>query len=85
MIELEYIIKDPEGVHALPAGDLVKLAKSITCSVMASGNGQAADCKRLFGLMSLGIKCGQKLTITCAGPDEATAITAIRDYLTKNL
>ena len=85
MEEIHYVITDPEGVHALPAGGLVKLAKSFECSILASGNGQSTDCKKIFGLMSLGIKSGQTLTIVCDGSDEALAITALRNYLTDNL
>ena len=85
MKEFQYTITDPEGIHALPAGDMVKLAKGFACSVIATGNGQATDCKKLFGLMSLGVKRGQTLTITCDGPDETTAITAFERYLSDNL
>ena len=85
MEEIHYVITDPEGVHALPAGGLVKLAQSFECSITASGNGQSTDCKKILGPMSLGIKRGQTLSIVCDGSDEAAAITAIRDYLKDNL
>ena len=34
MKEFKYVIKDNEGIHARPAGELVKLAKSFESSVM---------------------------------------------------
>ncbi len=85
MQEIHYVITDPEGVHALPAGGLVKLAMSFDCSITASGNGQSTDCKKIFGLMSLGIKSGQTLSIVCDGSDEDSAITALGNYLKDNL
>ncbi len=85
MTEITYTINDPKGIHALPAGELVKLAKGFACSVRAQGNGQSIDCKHPFGLMSLGVKKGQEITITCDGSDEALAIAALKDYLSDNL
>ena len=34
MKEFKYVITDNEGIHARPAGELVKLAKSFEASVM---------------------------------------------------
>jgi phosphotransferase system HPr (HPr) family protein len=80
-----YTVKDPEGVHALPASGFIKLANGFTCSVTAQGNGSSADCKHLFGLMGLGVKCGQDLTITCDGADEIQAAEALERFLKNNL
>ena len=38
MKEFKYVIKDNEGIHARPAGELVKLAKSFESSVMIEEN-----------------------------------------------
>jgi phosphocarrier protein len=81
----DYIITDPEGVHALPAGGLVKLAKDFESTIIAEGNGKAADVKRVFGLVGLGVKHGQTLTISCQGEDEDEAAKALLRYLKDNL
>ena len=78
-------VTDPEGVHALPAGGLIKLANAFHCSITAEGNGQKTDAKHLFGLMSLGIKHGQTLTLSCEGTDEIDAANALERYLKDNL
>ena len=54
MKEFKYVITDNEGIHARPAGELVKLAKSFESSVMIEKEGKKADCKKIFGLMGLG-------------------------------
>ena len=77
--------KRPRGIHALPAGGLIKLAGSFTCAVTAQGNGGSVDLKHLFGVMSLGIKCGDTITITCDGEDEIRAEAALLRYLQDNL
>ena len=81
----DYIITDPEGVHALPAGGLVKLAKDFESTIIAEGNGKTADVKHVFGLVSLGVKHGQTLTISCQGEDEDEAAKALLRYLKDNL
>ena len=80
-----YTVKDPEGIHALPAGGLIKLAGMFNCSIKAQGNGSSVDLKHLFGVMSLGIKCGEVITITCDGEDEIRAEAALLRYLQDNL
>ncbi len=82
---LDYTITDPEGVHALPAGGLVKLAQSFSSTITAQGNGSTTDVKHVFGLVGLGVKCGQTLTIFCEGEDEDKAADAIMRYLKDNL
>ena len=40
MKEFKYVITDNEGIHARPAGELVKLAKSFESSVMIEKEGR---------------------------------------------
>ena len=85
MKQICYTIKDPEGVHALPASGLIKLAENFACEITAEGNGKSVDAKHVFGLVGLGIKQGQTLTLTFDGPDEETAASEIERYLQGNL
>ena len=85
MKTLDYIITDPEGVHALPAGGLVKLAQSFSSTITARGNGGSTDVKHVFGLVGLGVKCGQTLSISIVGEDEDQAADALLRYLKDNL
>ena len=52
MQNFSYIIQDDEGIHARPAGDLVKLAKQFTSSVQIGKDGKNVDCKKIFGIMA---------------------------------
>ena len=85
MKQICYRIRDPEGVHALPAGGLIKLAESFTCDITAEGNGKSVDAKHVFGLVGLGIQHGQTLTLTFEGEDEEEAARALERYLQGNL
>ena len=73
MKEFTYVITDKEGIHARPAGELVKLAKSYTSSVSVIKEGKKADAKKVFGLMGLGVKQGMEITVQAEGDDEDAA------------
>lgn len=85
MKELKYVITDPEGIHARPAGLLVKKANTFASTVMIGKNGKNADAKRIFGVMGLGVKKGEEISITTEGEDEEAAIEALGEFLKENL
>ena len=85
MKEFKYVITDPEGIHARPAGELVKTAKSFTASVFIEKEGKKADCKKIFGIMGLGIKKDQEITISIDGEDEDAAYEQISRFMQENL
>lgn len=85
MKEFKYTIKDELGIHARPAGILVKEAASFPCSVTIEKGGKEVDAKRILGLMSLGVKCGEEITLKCDGEDEDQAIEALSKLLEENL
>ena len=64
MKEFTYVITDAEGIHARPAGELVKKAKEYASSISIVKEGKKADAKKLFGLMGLGVKQGMEIMET---------------------
>lgn len=85
MKEIKYVIKDEMGIHARPAGQFVKEASSFPCSVTIEKDGRTVDAKRILGVMGLGVKCGQEITLRCDGEREEEAITALSKFLEDNL
>lgn len=85
MKEFNHVIADPEGVHARPAGELVKLAKNYQSSISIIFDGRVGDCKRVFTIMALGIKCGNTVTFAFDGDDEDAAMEAFKDFVTTKL
>ncbi len=85
MREFTYVIKDEIGIHARPAGALVKIAKESRSDVTIECKGKVADLKKIFALMSLAVKCGDEIKIHVKGEDEQEILEKLRDYLTKNL
>lgn len=85
MMEFKYVIKDPQGIHARPAGLLVKTAASFPCKVTVTKDGKEADAKRIFGVMGLGVKAGQEILIKTEGEKEAEAAESLKKFLEENL
>ena len=85
MKEFTYVITDKEGIHARPAGELVKLAKEYASSVSIIKDGKKADAKKVFGLMGLGVKNGMEITVQVEGDDEEAACEGIKTFLENNL
>ncbi len=61
MKEYKYVITDPEGIHARPAGELIKLLKEFESAITIEKDGKSADAKRIFGVMGLAVKQDRKL------------------------
>ena len=59
MKTFEYVIKDEVGIHARPAGLLVKEAKKYESRVTVSKDGKSAEATKLMAIMGLGVKCGR--------------------------
>ncbi|HJB46606.1 MAG TPA: HPr family phosphocarrier protein [Candidatus Mediterraneibacter surreyensis] len=85
MKEFKYVITDPEGIHARPAGILVKQAAGYQSTVKIAKGEKSADAKRIFGVMGLGVKTGEEVTITVEGADEDTAAAELETFFKENL
>lgn len=85
MKEFSYVITDSEGIHARPAGLLVKEAAKFQSDIKLKKGEKEADAKRIFGVMGLAVKCGEEIVMTAEGADEAEAIAAIETLLPVNV
>lgn len=83
--EFKYTITDDAGIHARPAGLLAKEAEKYGADVKIRTSSKEADAKRLFAIMSLGVKKGDEITISANGEDEDKAIAAVAEFLKKTL
>ena len=86
MKEFFYTIKDEIGIHARPAGNLVKLVKEFSSTVTIEKEGKpAVNATALMKLMGLGVKCGDTVKFTVDGADEEVAAKKIEEYMNANL
>ena len=61
LIELMAVVTDNEGIHARPAGELVKLVKGFESTISIEKEGKKVDCRKLLALMGLGVKKGHEI------------------------
>lgn len=80
-----YEIKDEVGIHARPAGLLVKEAKKFESKVAIKKNGKAAEATKLMAVMGLGVKCKDSVEVEIEGADEEAACKAIKTFFEQNL
>jgi phosphocarrier protein len=85
MKEFKYTITDPEGIHARPAGLFVKAAAACGCKVTIEKGGKEVDAKRILGVMSLGVKQGEEITLKTDGDGEDDAMETLKKFLQENL
>ena len=85
MKEFKHVIQDPLGLHARPAGMLVKACAGYASSVTVTAPTGKADAKRLMAVMRLAAKQGMELPVTVYGADEDKAASELQAFLQENL
>lgn len=85
MKSFAYTITDEVGIHARPAGMLAKEAKKFASKIEIEKDGKSADVRRMMGVMGLGVKCGEEITVKIEGEDEAQAAEAMQAFFAANL
>ena len=77
VIEREAKIVNPQGMHARPAAEFVRVANQFTSRVQVRKDDVAVNGKSILGVMMLVAECGSSLTITTDGEDAAQAMDAL--------
>ncbi|HBA68947.1 MAG TPA: HPr family phosphocarrier protein [Lachnospiraceae bacterium] len=85
MKSFDYVIKDSLGIHARPAGLLVKEAKKYESKISITKDGKEVDASKLMALMALAVKCGNSVTVICSGTDEEEAYEGMKKFFEENL
>lgn len=85
MEQFTFIIKDELGIHARPAGLLVKETSNFKSSIELRIGERAAAANRLFSVMGLCAKQGDELIVTIEGEDEQEASVTIQKFFKENL
>lgn len=86
MKKFSYTVQDATGIHARPAGLLVKAAKVLDSTVaLENAAGKSAVATKLMAVMGLGIKQGDTVAVTVEGGDEEASIAAMEKFFSENL
>jgi phosphocarrier protein HPr len=85
MKKINYLIKDKIGIHARPAGLLVKMAQKYESKVTIESKGNSSDAKKLMAVLSMGIKCGDEVIMTIEGNDEEQVYKELNKFFSEQL
>ena len=86
MKQFVYTITDPIGIHARPAGLLVKAIKALDSTVtITKADGKSAVGTKLMALMGLGIKQGDTVSVTVEGGNEDANAATLEQFFKDNL
>ena len=81
MLSRDITLVNSVGLHARPATFFIQKANSYRCSISIESNGRRANAKSLLGVLSLGIRKGDSVTLIADGTDESEAIEGLCDLI----
>lgn len=85
MVKFTFVVNDEMGLHARPAGFLVKEAAKCTSKVTVRKGEKSGDAKRIFNLMGLSIKSGEEVEIIVEGENEQEEAAALQAFVAENI
>ncbi|WP_312694671.1 HPr family phosphocarrier protein [Caproiciproducens sp.] len=85
MKSFEYVIRDEIGIHARPAGQIVKEAKKYQSIITIRCNGKEAGATKLMALLGLAVKNGMKVKVSAEGEDEDIAAAGLQKFFEQNV
>jgi phosphotransferase system HPr (HPr) family protein len=80
-LEKDIVVRKPDGLHARPAGELVKQLKKYESSILFIYNEKKIDGKSIIQLMKLSVKQGEMLKVVIEGQDAEEAAARIEAFL----
>lgn len=73
------------GLHARPAAIFTHAVDDSGFDVVISFDGEEADAASVIEVMSLGISCGDEVTLSCEDDAAAEALDSLVELLSKDL
>lgn len=84
MKQFNYVITDESGIHARPAGLLVKEAKKYSSVITIENEGKSAEATKLLAIMGMAVRKGANVTVTVVGEDEEKACVEMEEFFKNN-
>lgn len=83
-LSLSLPVKNKLGLHARPAARFVSVANQFKSEITVSTGNKAVTAKSINQVITLGVKQGDTITLTAAGPDAAEALQAFQALANDN-
>ena len=81
MLERELTILNRLGLHARPAAEFVRAARSFKCTVTILKNDDTYSASSILDVLSANLDCGSMLILRAEGPDAETALERLSQLL----
>ncbi len=85
MVKITFTVHDEMGLHARPAGELVKEAVKCSSEVTIRKGEKTGNAKRLFNVMSLNVKGNEEVEIMVEGENEQKEAEALEAFIRENI
>jgi len=84
MYKISVQLKNETGLHARPASMLVKEASKYGAETVIIKEGTEYNAKSIIGVLSMGAKKGDIITIRAQGDDEKVVVEALKGLVENN-
>jgi phosphocarrier protein len=74
-------VSQPDGLHARPAAQFVKLAGGFRSSVKIRRDGREANAKSILSVLGLGVSRGTQIELDVEGEDQDVALSELSAFL----
>lgn len=81
MVSKTMKVNIPTDAEARPVAVLVQIASQYNSAVYIQSEDKKINAKSIMGMMSLGVKIGEEITVVADGDDEQKAIDSLSEYL----
>ena len=85
MIKQKVVIQNKSGMHARPAGELAKVAKSCDYELLIFYGEKVINAKSVLNLMAAAIKQKSEVIVQCDGKTEEADLKMIVDAIESGL
>lgn len=85
MVKFSFVVQDEMGLHARPAGLLVKEAGKCTSKVTLKKGEKTGDAKRIFNVMGLSVKGGDEVEVMVEGEKEQEEAEVLKAFIAENI
>src|SRR5437660_12121089 len=77
--EMQLTLTNPTGLHARPASLFVQTAGRYDARIEVLGRGRQAEATSIIGVLALGIRKGDTITLRASGKEAEVALEALRE------
>lgn len=81
MKTMDILLQNETGLHARPASEFVKLAKSFEAKITLVKGGKEYNGKSILNVLGMGAGKGTKIELRAEGEDEETALEKLSELV----